>query len=340
MAHDVFISHASKDKGIANAICGKLESARVRCWVAPRDILAGEDWTVAIRNAIGSSRLMVFVFSENANAAPHIEREIAHAFYTRRTIIPFRSTEVLPRREFLFYLGDIRWFDAVSSPAEQHLEGLTARVKEMLFSPAPFNGAGTRDLTLIPVDARLGELRVHRYRIPTILKRIMIVGSVPAAVVSLWLVSEQTKSDMAYEGRNLPPMHQEARTSPTQARGAVPASAPHYTFTRFGLWEAANSSAAPAVQPAPQATPSTMPAAQLEGATPSLPLIAEQNTTREEQSSAIPSNQSVEAPRDKHPQIVKRHERHRRGFRSKNRGGLSLANVKGWLTALWRKAVD
>src|SRR6516225_9707662 len=71
MAHDVFISHASKDREIANAICGKLESARVRCWIAPRDISAGEDWTVAIRSAIGSSRLMVFVFSENANAAPH-----------------------------------------------------------------------------------------------------------------------------------------------------------------------------------------------------------------------------------------------------------------------------
>ncbi len=108
MAHDVFISHAHKDKRIADAICEKLESARVRCWIAERDISAGEDWTEATRNAIGSSRVMVLVLSENANAAPHIEREIAHAFYTRRIIVPLRLTNTLPRRDFLFYLGNVR----------------------------------------------------------------------------------------------------------------------------------------------------------------------------------------------------------------------------------------
>src|ERR1700692_4440960 len=106
MAHDVFISHAHKDKVIADAICEKLESAQVRCWIAERDISAGDDWTQATRNAIESSRVMVLVLSENANAAPHIEREIAHAFYMRRTILPFRLGESLPRREILFYLGN------------------------------------------------------------------------------------------------------------------------------------------------------------------------------------------------------------------------------------------
>ena len=90
MKHDVFISHAHKDKGIADAICGKLESAGLKCWIATRDISAREDWTEATQKAIGSSRVIVVVLSENANAAPHIEREIAHAFYMRRIIIPFR----------------------------------------------------------------------------------------------------------------------------------------------------------------------------------------------------------------------------------------------------------
>src|SRR5260370_23853697 len=112
MAHDVFISHAHKDGGVANAICERLESARIRCWIAERDISPGEDWTEAARNAIASSRVVALVLSENANAAPHIEREIAHAFYTGRIIFPVRLTNTHPRRDFLFYLGDVRWFDA------------------------------------------------------------------------------------------------------------------------------------------------------------------------------------------------------------------------------------
>jgi hypothetical protein len=112
MAHEVFISHAHKDKNIADAICEKLESAEVGCWIAARDVSAREDWTEATRKAIGSSQVMVLVLSENANAAPHIEREIAHAFYTGRSIIPFRLTNTLPRRDFLFYLNSVRWFNA------------------------------------------------------------------------------------------------------------------------------------------------------------------------------------------------------------------------------------
>ena len=84
MAHDVFISHAHKDKHIAAAIRQKLQSAQVKCWIAQRDMPVGGDWTEATRTAIGSSQVMVLLLSENANAAAHMEREMAHAFYTKR----------------------------------------------------------------------------------------------------------------------------------------------------------------------------------------------------------------------------------------------------------------
>ncbi|WP_423948599.1 toll/interleukin-1 receptor domain-containing protein, partial [Candidatus Binatus sp.] len=38
MAHDVFISHSARDKPYADAICAKLESRGIRCWIAPRDV--------------------------------------------------------------------------------------------------------------------------------------------------------------------------------------------------------------------------------------------------------------------------------------------------------------
>jgi Mg-chelatase subunit ChlD len=36
MAHDVFISHSARDKPYADAVCAKLESRGLRCWIAPR----------------------------------------------------------------------------------------------------------------------------------------------------------------------------------------------------------------------------------------------------------------------------------------------------------------
>src|SRR5882724_11997376 len=46
MSHDVFISHASKDAASAQAVCGALETTHVRCWMAPRDILPGEEYAL------------------------------------------------------------------------------------------------------------------------------------------------------------------------------------------------------------------------------------------------------------------------------------------------------
>ena len=42
--HEVFISYSSKDKTVADAACSVLENKGIRCWVAPRDIVAGVEW--------------------------------------------------------------------------------------------------------------------------------------------------------------------------------------------------------------------------------------------------------------------------------------------------------
>ena len=70
MAHDVFVSHSVKDKLVADAIVARLEADSVRCWVAPRDVVPGADWGESIVDAIESSRIMILIFSRNANESP------------------------------------------------------------------------------------------------------------------------------------------------------------------------------------------------------------------------------------------------------------------------------
>jgi TIR domain len=267
MAHDVFISHAYKDKSIADAICEKLESAGLRCWIAPRDISVGEDWTKAIRNAIESARALVLVFSDNSNGAPHVEREIANAFYTGRRIIPFRLTTALPRREFLFYLSDARWYDAVSQPAEQHLEILAQGVSSLLVDHAlsgnkghQLQGAPTKAATLNSVNAWNGESAISRYRLPRMVKYAAIAVPVCGVAWLLWLAAQQTNYDSLQEESGSQSGHHGTTTSPGRGVGNASDSAPHYTYTRLGLWVAASPTPAASIQPAAQNTPSSTPA--------------------------------------------------------------------------------
>jgi hypothetical protein len=176
MERDVFIIHAHKDKSIADAICGKLESAGLKCWIPTPETSPGEDRAQTTRNAIGSSHVIVLVLSENANTATHIGKEIACAFYTRRIIIPFRLGETLPRREYLFYLGNGPWINAVSPPAEEHLEALSARIKGLLPGSAVAGnaltpqGGRTTMSTLSFSNSWVGDLRASLYRTLGILK--------------------------------------------------------------------------------------------------------------------------------------------------------------------------
>ena len=41
MDHEVFISYSSANIQTAQAICHALESNRIKCWMAPRDIRPG-----------------------------------------------------------------------------------------------------------------------------------------------------------------------------------------------------------------------------------------------------------------------------------------------------------
>ena len=272
MAHDVFISHAYRDKPIAVAICKRLESAQVGCWIAERDVSAGGDWTEATRNAIASSRVMVLLLSENANAAPHIERGIAHAFYTKRAILPVRLTETPPKRAFLFYLGNARWFDAFPSPPEQHLEELAASINGIVQGQTI-----TRDVKLphlVPNEARktleysdswMGALRASHYGALNILKRIAIVAALLAAIAVLGFVYLQMKDGAFQQESGVPTVNSVPNASPKGTADSSASSNPAYTYTRLGLWVSSNASPSPS-QPerSSEAQPTAAPTSSAE----------------------------------------------------------------------------
>jgi TIR domain len=304
MAHDVYISHARKDQKIAEAICQKLDGAEVRCYIAPRDISPGGDWMEATRKAIRSSRAMVLVFSENANAAPHIEREIAHAFYTGRAIIPLRLGKTLPRRDFLFYLGDVPWFDAFGPHPEQQLEALTSHIKALLLGPAVTSNplrshsANKRTAALNSLNPGKYEVRTSNHRIKQIFKRVAIAASVFAVVWLLWLASSQIRHGASLEQSNFGSISSGRSTSldlPPHARGDASAPTPRYAFTRLGLWVPVKASPTPLVQAGPQDTSSAMSLTPSASATPSRPSNTDQNAINPNQAAVPVPTPSVAA---------------------------------------------
>ena len=130
--HDVFISYSHEDKPIADAICATLESQRIRCWIAPRDVLPGENFPVAIIQAIEVSRIMVLIFSSHSNNSGHVIRELTKAVNKGVIIIPFRIEDVPPSQAMEYLIGVPHWLDALTPPLEQHMGRLAQTVVVLL----------------------------------------------------------------------------------------------------------------------------------------------------------------------------------------------------------------
>jgi hypothetical protein len=122
--HDVFISYAKEDKPVADAVCAKLESKNIRCWIAPRDVNPGTNFPEAIIDGIEGGRVMILIFSSHANRSPHVIRELTNAVNKGRIIIPFRIEDVLPSKSMEYLISVPHWLDAVTPPLEKHIDVL------------------------------------------------------------------------------------------------------------------------------------------------------------------------------------------------------------------------
>jgi TIR domain len=163
MAHDVFIAHSYKDKVIGDTTCAWLERQGIRCWIAPRDIAAGVDWSTSIVEAVRASPIMVVIFSQHANTSSYLKREVNIALSARATIIPMRVEDVMPEGSLDFSLGTAHWLEAFNGPFEQHLVKLAKAIRDAM-SLASERTASSAPLHAVPLPVPViseAPLRVY-----------------------------------------------------------------------------------------------------------------------------------------------------------------------------------
>lgn len=133
---DVFISHSSQDRNVANAACAMLEQHGLRCWIAPRDIHPGENWGDAIMRGLDLCRCMVVIFSVHANESNYVKREVERAVAKGSLIIPLRIEDVNPRGAMALFASSLHWLDAFPPPLELHLKQLAGTLTQWLGRPS------------------------------------------------------------------------------------------------------------------------------------------------------------------------------------------------------------
>ncbi len=130
--HDVFISYSTLDKPISDAACAALEKHGIRCWVAPRDITPGADWSDAIIDAIADCRVCLLILSTASNQSDQVKREVQNAVSEAKPILPFRIEDVALSKHMRYFIGTPHWLDALTPPMERHLQKMVETVAGLI----------------------------------------------------------------------------------------------------------------------------------------------------------------------------------------------------------------
>jgi hypothetical protein len=141
MSHDVFISYVVRDKSVAEAVLAGLERRGVRCWIAPRDVRPGEDWSGSIIQAITDARVLIVLFSAQSGSSTQLIREVELAASRGLPIVPFRLENAAPSASLQYFLGRVQWIDATAGQLDAHIERLAHAVSGVLQQQGPVGAA-------------------------------------------------------------------------------------------------------------------------------------------------------------------------------------------------------
>jgi adenylate cyclase len=136
-ASDAFVSYASKDAPIANAVVAALEGQGLKCWIAPRNVNPGSLYADGIVRAINGTKVLVLILSESAIASPHVGKEIERASSKQHPIIALKTdaTPLTPALEY--FLSESQWVEVGAQGTEAALAKLVEAVRRHLaVSPA------------------------------------------------------------------------------------------------------------------------------------------------------------------------------------------------------------
>lgn len=132
---EIFISYSTIDIASAETVRNVLEQNGLSCWMAPRDIPGGSNYTKEIPNAIRNCKAFVLILSANAQSSHWVLKELDSAVNAGKVILPFMVEDCALNDEFNFLLTGAQRYAAYQKRAEV-LSALVDRIKAVI-APKP-----------------------------------------------------------------------------------------------------------------------------------------------------------------------------------------------------------
>ncbi|NVO20242.1 MAG: toll/interleukin-1 receptor domain-containing protein [Bacteroidetes bacterium] len=142
MKRDIFISYSNKDRNIAFELCTYLENYGLNCWIAPRDVKAGNNFGAEIVSAIKSQEMFLLILSTNSNNSKHVASEVDCAFSNNKIIITFKIGNFDISDTLGYYLNSLHWLNA-GEKYQDSFNALLQNCRKVIIYDGPESSTGT-----------------------------------------------------------------------------------------------------------------------------------------------------------------------------------------------------
>lgn len=129
---EVFISHTTADKAVADSIVQYLEKHGVSCFIAPRDIEGGVNYAKRLVKALEECLLVLLVASEKTNESDHVLNEVDIMIEKKIPVLPVFIEEYELNDELRYYIGRKQRIMAVENEFSTYLPAILSAVEERL----------------------------------------------------------------------------------------------------------------------------------------------------------------------------------------------------------------
>ena len=225
---DVFVSHSSKDKEIAEKVVKYFEDKGLSCWMAPRDIVPGTDWAAAINTAITASKVFVIIYTANSAESSQVSREISLAENKPGVhVVPYKTDDTPLKGSFEYYLTGSHFIAANYAKKDYKLEelydivaGLTGKNIQNITN----NTTYIENLNITGTDTDTGKSS----KMPLIMG-LVSVAVVLIAVAVIIVLSSRNNNDPGNETSVTPTHEAETPTPSVPEPTLVPTDTPTST---------------------------------------------------------------------------------------------------------------
>jgi len=187
---DVFVSYASQDVAVANAVVENLEAHGIKCWIAPRDVKPGAQYADAIVRAINEAKTLVLVLSQSAVGSSHVGREIERAASKHKQVIALRVDTAPLSPALEYFLSESQWIDVAALGMTAALSRLSESIGQP--STATSSAIGAAGLSTEKPVILTGS-RSRRVSTRVGIAAVVLVGVVTAVgiAIRLWPMKGQ-----------------------------------------------------------------------------------------------------------------------------------------------------